>query len=342
MATINQHRAKDGSITFRVRVQHRGQRTQTATFPTLRDARKWATMIEGQMIEGRHFPVKSPRTLAELLDKYSTDIMPRKTAETQRSQKYVIAYWRRTLGHMFLDDIQPQHIIAARNEIAQTGKAATVTKYLVTLSHAFTTAIKEYQWCELNPCSRVSRPKQPPGRVRFLSDEERARLLQECRKSHNPHIYALVTCALHTGLRRGSLFQMTTQNTNTEQGTITLERTKNGSRLVLPLMGEALTIARTLKETSRDGYVFPRGTGDPWNHYRRAWDYAVARAEVVDCTFHDLRHCVGSYLIQMGVPLFVISQILAHSSVTTTQRYAHLHVDNLRDALKTLSQRLSS
>jgi len=91
MATINQHRAKDGSITFRVRVQRRGQRTQTATLPTLREARRWGAMVEGEIIAGRHFPVKSPHTLSELLDRYAVDVMPRKSAETQRSQQYVIA-----------------------------------------------------------------------------------------------------------------------------------------------------------------------------------------------------------------------------------------------------------
>src|SRR4030095_7040319 len=105
--------------------------------------------------------------------------------ETQRSQKYVIAYWKRTLGHLLLEDIQPSHIIAARNAITQNGKPATVAKYLVTLSHAFTVAMKEYQWIDQNPCSRVSRPPQPPGRVRYLDDQERARLLQECPNSHN-------------------------------------------------------------------------------------------------------------------------------------------------------------
>ncbi len=52
MATINTHRSKDGTLTYRVRVRMRGQQTQTASFPSLKDARKWATMIEGQMIEG--------------------------------------------------------------------------------------------------------------------------------------------------------------------------------------------------------------------------------------------------------------------------------------------------
>jgi ribosomal protein L15E len=60
MAMINVHKAKDGSITYRVRVRRKGERIQTASFPTRKEAKRWATMIEGQMIEGRHFPVNKP------------------------------------------------------------------------------------------------------------------------------------------------------------------------------------------------------------------------------------------------------------------------------------------
>ena len=49
MATINAHKSKTGITTYRVRVQRRGQKTMTATFPSLKEARKWATMIEGDL-----------------------------------------------------------------------------------------------------------------------------------------------------------------------------------------------------------------------------------------------------------------------------------------------------
>ena len=71
MATINTHRAKDGTLSYRVRIRMRGQPTQSASFPSLKDARRWAAMIEGQIIEGRYFPEKtSSHTLAELIDRY--------------------------------------------------------------------------------------------------------------------------------------------------------------------------------------------------------------------------------------------------------------------------------
>ena len=348
MASIDTYVTKTGSTMYRVRVQRKGHKTQTATFPTLRDARKWATMIEGQIIEGRHFSVKSTHTLAELLDRYCRDILPRKPLESRRSQMPVMNYWLKRLGHMLLDDIQSSDIITCRDEIARRivhGKKpiapATVIKYLNHLSHAFTIAVKEYQWIESNPCARVSRPSKPPGRIRYLSDEGRHRLLQECQRSMNPYLYGLVTLALYTGLRRGSLFALTTQNTDVVTGVITLPTSKSGRAITLPLIGEALDIARELATTSKDGYLFPRGEGDPWCHYKTAWLKALKRAKITGATFHSLRHCTGSYLVQARIPIYVVSQVLAHTKVTTTQIYSHLDVRNLKDALTTLAQRLS-
>ena len=162
MASINVHKARDGKITYYVRVRRKGEPIQTATFPSRKLALEWAKVVEGQMIEGRHFPTKKPQhMLQELLDRYVVDILPRKTEESQGSQISVIRYWNQRLGHMFLSDIQPSHIIRCRDEKARQTTPATVVKYLNILSHVFTTAIKEYQWMETNPCSKVSRPSLP-------------------------------------------------------------------------------------------------------------------------------------------------------------------------------------
>jgi hypothetical protein len=89
MASIDTYTTKTGQTMYRTRVQRKGHRVQTATFATLREAKKWGAIIEGEILAGKRFPTKSKHTLAELLDRYSLDIMPRKTAETQRSQKYL-------------------------------------------------------------------------------------------------------------------------------------------------------------------------------------------------------------------------------------------------------------
>src|SRR5712691_1250932 len=134
MATINVHQAKDGSKTYRVRVRQKGQPVQTASFSTLKDAKRWATMIEGDLIAGRHFPASKPKhTLVELLDRYVQDIMPRKTPETQRSHKAVVVFWQERLGHKPLTDITKADISALRDKIQKTSAPATVQKYLTIL-----------------------------------------------------------------------------------------------------------------------------------------------------------------------------------------------------------------
>src|SRR5215471_20904928 len=106
MASINVHKARDGKITYYVRVRRKGEPIQTSTFPSRKLALEWAKVVEGQMIEGRHFPTKKPQhMLQELLDRYVVDILPRKTEESQGSQISVIRYWNQRLGHMFLSDI---------------------------------------------------------------------------------------------------------------------------------------------------------------------------------------------------------------------------------------------
>jgi integrase len=169
-------------------------------------------------------------------------------------------------------------------------------------------------------------------------------LLQACRQSGNKHLYGLVVAALYTGLRQGSLLSLTKKDIDSTARTLTIEKTKNKTRLVLPLLGEAyaLMTARMAHITENE-YIFPNtGNHNRWESYRHAFNYAVKRANIPAFTFHCLRHSTASYLVQAGIPLYVVSQILSHKSIATTQRYAHLATENLKDALETLSQRLSS
>jgi integrase len=346
MATINTYKAQNGQSTYRVRIQRKGLPTQTATFPSLAAAKRWARMIEGQIAEGRYFPAKKPTlTLADVLVKYTADILPRKSPQTQREEGYLLRYWREQLGHKIITEITPLDIRRHRDVIAQKNKPATVLKYLGILSHVFTTAIKEYQVLDINPMSSVSKPPQPRGRVRYLNDQERSRLLEACRKSPNKHLYPLVITALYTGLRRGSLLSLTPAMVDCERGTVSLDKMKNGSQHIVPLVGEALTLIRQRCEELQaqpHAYLFPHTATIPWNAYRNSWQRAVKNAELDNFSFHCLRHDMASMLVQAGVPLYTTGVILNHLNPgRITARYAHLSTDHLRDALEILSQRLS-
>ncbi|ETW92045.1 MAG: hypothetical protein ETSY1_45450 [Candidatus Entotheonella factor] len=232
MASIKKTTNKDGRTVYRVRIRHKNQPTQTATFSKLADAKKWIHLTETSVLEGRHFPIAEAKrhTVAELIDRYAYEIMPRKRPSTVYSEKYRLEWWREQLGSRLLIDITPPVIIEERNKLARNHADSTVNRYLAILSHMFTIAIKEWQWLDDNPVHKVSKLKEPHHRTRFLSDEERRALLIACKQSRNPHLYTVVILALSTRARRGELLGMTWQNIDLQRGIILLEDTKNGER----------------------------------------------------------------------------------------------------------------
>jgi hypothetical protein len=61
MATIIQRKAKNGELSYVVRVRRKGSVSQTATFHSLKDAKKYAQITEGAILEGRHFPTQDSK-----------------------------------------------------------------------------------------------------------------------------------------------------------------------------------------------------------------------------------------------------------------------------------------
>ena len=114
---------------------------------------------------------------------------------------------------------------------------STVVRYFAAFSHALTIAMKEWGWIEDSPMRRVTKPREPSGRVRFLSDNERSALLYVCRESSNPLLYPVVVLALSTGMRQGEIMNLRWENVDLFKGKITLHQTKNGERRTVPLRG---------------------------------------------------------------------------------------------------------
>ncbi len=91
-----------------------------------------------------------------------------------------------------------------------------------------------------NPVSDIRRKKAPRGRTRFLSDEERAALLEACARSEWAPLHALALLAITTGARRGELLSLRWVDVDLRAGRATLHETKNGEQRTLPLPGKAL------------------------------------------------------------------------------------------------------
>ena len=349
MATINKHTANDDKVTYRVRVRMKGYPIQTASFARLTDARKWAQQTESAIREGRHFKTTEAKrhTLAELIDRYVVDVLPQKRDQVHQARQ--LRWWREQLGAYALADVTPPLIAEYRDKLAaghpgnEPRSPSTVVRYLAALSHCFTIGVKEYQWLDDSPLRKVTKPKEPRGRVRFLSDDERARLLAECEASANPYLFPVVVLALSTGMRQGEIMNLEWRDVDLTRGWITLRETKNGERRGVPLAGKALGLLRQHAKVRRlDTALLWPGKEHPHQpmDLRQPWEKALQQAAIEDFRFHDLRHSAASYLAMNGASLTEIAGVLGHKTLNMVKRYAHLSESHTAGVVAAMNNRI--
>lgn len=356
MATITQRKSEQGKISYQVKVRMKGHPVTSATFDRLTDARKWEQQTEVQIREGRYFQVSEARnrTVAELVDRYSREIMPRK--KSIKSQERQLEWWKDRLGHLTLADVTPAVLTGVRDtlltepadwdRLKKKGKAprkpATVNRYMAVISHAFTVAVREWQWVESNPVFRINRLKEPRGRVRYLDDDERERLLKACRESDQPLLYPAVVLSLATGARQGEILNLKWKDVHLDRGMITLIDTKNGETRSVPLVGHALDSIKRLRTDHPTifQWVFPGEKGLGPMDIRPFYVKAVGKAKIEDFRWHDLRHCTASYLAMNGATLPEIAAVLGHKQLDMVRRYAHISPQHTAGVVARMNEKI--
>lgn len=353
MANIEKRFKKNGQAVYRVKVRLKGNPSQSATFERLTDAKKWVQNVESDIREGRHFKTNEAKrhSLGEMIDRYLRDVLPQKSEVMQRDQYRHLQWWKEQLGHESLADVNPIRISECRDQLLRDPggrkkkrSSATVVRYMAALSHAFSVAVKEWGWIDDSPMRKVSKPKEPRGRVRYLDDDERERLLVACKESNNLSLYPIVVLALSTGARKSEIL-------NLEWGDIDLNRdvpvailhqTKNDERRALPLAGHALELFKDLSRVRRldTKLLFPDSSGNKPIKIRTAWEKAMRKADVNDFRFHDLRHSAASYLAMDRASLPEIAEILGHKTLQMVKRYAHLSDQHTASVVEKMNKKI--
>jgi len=252
MATIRERKTSKGETRYQAQVRLKGFPPQNATFNRKTDAKRWIQQVESAIREGRHFKTSSAkkRTLSDLVDRYIEEILPTKP-KSIKQQKRQLLWWKDAIGYYSLADITPALLGETRDKLHQGRQPATVVRYMAALSHAFTIAVNEWEWLENNPMRKVRRPKEPRGRVRFLSEDERKALLKACMTSPCRHLYPVVVIALSTGMRQMEIMNLTWADIDLKRGYITLHDTKNGERRSVPLVGHARELINEMAKVRR-------------------------------------------------------------------------------------------
>lgn len=334
MATIEVRRADDGTVSYRAKVRLKGHPPEHATFKRKTDATKWAHSVEAAMREGRYFKTAEAKkhTFADLVDRYLKEVLPDRPKNAANTQRH-LQFWNQKLGALALADITPALLVQLRNELlAETTRRnkprsnATVVRYLASISHAFTVAMKDWQWVTDNPVSKISKPRQGRGRERYLSDDERERLLAACRASTNRYLLPVVVLAISTGMRRGEIMNLHWHDIDFQRGSILLTATKNDTSRSVPLTGLALMLLQDLAKVRRldTTLVFYGSLPNKPMDLKKPWEAAVRQAGLENFRFHDLRHTAASYLAMNGATTMEIAAVLGHKTLQMVKRYSHL------------------
>ena len=342
MASIEK-RSHQNKTTYRVKVRLKGYPVQTATFSRKTDATKWAAHTESAIREGRHFKTAEAKkhTLADLINRYIKDVLPTKPKQI-KDQGHQLKWWSEKAGNYLLADITPALIVQYRDELLATRSPATVVRYMAALSHAFTIAVNEWQWLEDSPMRKVKKPKESRGRVRFLLDEERDRILAACKESSNEWLYMCVILALSTGMRQGELMGLKWTDVFLNDGFLILHETKNGERRRIPISGQALSLLKEHAKIRRldTELLFPGKNPHKPIDLRKPWLIALEHAGIADFRWHDLRHCTASLLAMNGASLAEIAEILGHKTLQMVKRYSHLSDSHVSNVLADMNSRI--
>lgn len=245
-----------------------------------------------------------------------------------------------------LADITRHSVQAWATELVGTLSPASAKRVLGVLVSSLSAAI-DADLLEANPATRIKLPPAPRGREVYLSRDQFTAFSDAI-----PHAFdtAVVQMLAGTGMRWGELAGLHWHNLDMDARMITVADVSSageikpypkGRRLrrvpVFDLSFENLERPAVIKRCAtphrdglcRSGLVFPNASNaalDGRNFYRRVMEPAMRKAELdhLGATLHDLRHTYASWLVQAGIPLERIADLLGHASVTTTQIYAHL------------------
>jgi len=151
--------------------------------------------------------------------------------------------------------------------------------------------------------------------------------------------YDITIVGLHTGLRAGEIFNLTTADVQLEKGLLVVLDTKSKSNRVIPLNRHSKdALERNLDPLSPSTPIFKHNS---CKAFSRVVESCGLNQGVTDrrhrVVFHTLRHTFASWLVQAGVPIAVVSQLLGHQDLKMTMRYAHLAPQQARDAIEYLA-----
>lgn len=254
-----------------------------------------------------------------------------------------IHHIRPRLARLPLARIQPLHIQAIMRDMADL--APQTRQHILALIRRVYRKMAAWRvWRGDIPIEGVSPGEIDNERKRYLTRREAQMLLAELDCRH-PVLADVCRVSLYAGLRRGEIFALRVQHIDFEANLIAVMDAKAGSRMAVMSEHLAEVLKKHCAGKKPQDFVFTSPRGEQLREVSSSFSKVVRDLELnagIDdrrhrVVFHTLRHTFGSWLVQSNVPLYTVSDLMGHSSIEMTKRYAKLADDNRRKAVALLA-----
>ena len=270
------------------------------------------------------------------------------------------------LGHLTLDRISADMIEDHKAHFIGRGNAASTINHDITVIKRMFKKCVEWGLVEDNRVASVERLTEAEPRENYLNDDQIKLLLERCKrrarctcesiekcnckKRPRPHAYMIVLIALHTGLRKGDILTLKRSEIDFQARVIRkqLQKKTKDKAVTIPLTNTLLEELRRYmakpSAVSMHGWLFP-SPKDPSRPLHPNGNVgfagAVKEAKLDGLHFHDLRHTFATKFLKIigmergrDASLMILKDLLGHTDIKTTQRYAHVLDDQIQDAMR--------
>jgi len=317
-----------------------------------------------QVAEGRHFPRRERITLDEAMHRYVMGAGLGKLSH--KDDENFCRLWSAQFGGKYIDRITTAHVERARNQWAQEFAKNTVNKRMSFLRRVLNVMIRD-GLLTANPVAQVKFYRDEAASIpRWLDHAEESAIRAQFMVA-GKNLWHIVEVAILTGMRQAEQFTLRWPQINFGTNLITLPRTKSGKARHIPMHARVREIMANLKLRAASEWVFSMPDGGPRNgraFYRRHFMPAVAAAGLAPpvrpqekkrpgdprrptvnnsprqrrpINWHTCRHTTASRLVMAGVDLRTVMEIMGHTTLAITQRYAHLAPKHVDDAINRIS-----
>ncbi len=257
-----------------------------------------------------------------------------------------------TIGNLPLKSIAPIHLEKIKKVMADAGRSPRSIAYVLSLIrqvYNFSRRHKLYDGAWPGADKAIKIPKKDNRRQRFLTHEE-AEVLLTALKEKSRDVYDMSLLALHCGLRASEIFSLTWGDVDTEKETLLIKDPKNKRNRYAFMTGAVKAMLEGKAAGVKSELVFKARATDEDGKHKQVDRISKTFSRIVDSlklnegidddrqkvVFHSLRHTFASWLVQDGVDLYTVKELMGHERIDMTERYSHLSPTALRNAVKTL------